>query len=498
MISNIFNLRDYKIKMLLPVSVVASLIAPAALANEQALSLRDAMRTSLERNFDVLLSATSVEDKQSGITRALGDFDYQVSGSLTREHSETPSSSSLDGVTSVVRSDSTLFKPTLTKKTRFGTELSLPYSYTISESNSSYNRLPIGHSTSGAIKIVQPILKSFAKGYFERNIYRAEQDLNSARAKHGEKLDDTALKAAELFLDALRDKETLRVQKIIYENAKNADEFVDAKRKVGKASLIEALESEAAYSKSQDSLLNAQATSESKVEELGAHVFGKLPVALKINPELGTLLDPPQKTNLPELTTLAVKLRPEVIAQKAATRKAEIELSAAATDLKPTVNLEGSYTHKGLAENFYASQDQINKGTYPSWSVGVKVERPLMRYASRSAIISKQLLLEQQKIKQAQLERDIDMEIKKSARDTNVNWERLQALSKSAEAQKQRLQAQTEKFKSGQVSVADLNKARADAETAEVDEIKARFALARSRLKLAASTGQLLQLVGIK
>ncbi|MEK7356906.1 MAG: TolC family protein, partial [Bdellovibrionota bacterium] len=99
----------------------------------------------------------------------------------------------------------------------------------------------------------------------------------------------------------------------------------------------------------------------------------------------------------------------------------------------------------------------------------------------------------QQSIKEAQLARDLELELKKALRDVDVGWQRLGALSNAARAQKQRFEAISAKFKAGLVSITTLDKARADAESSELESIKARFAYAKSRLKLAAARGLLLE-----
>ncbi len=468
---------------------VLSIVAKAA-----TLDLTGAMTLALEKNLDVRLSVFSIGDKEAALTKTMGDFDFNLSGTVTRDHAETPSSSSLDGVGSVVRSDSMSYKPTLSRKTIYGTELSVPYSYTTSESNSSYNRIPVGHNTSLALKVTQPLLKPFQDDYFRRNIRRAEFDLAQARAKHGEKLDDTALRAAELFLETAREQQTLRVQEMMYENARQAEEFVKLKKRVGKSSSIEVLEAEAATSKALDGVLSSRLSMATKMDDLSIHVFGQTQT-IDLSDGLKEFLGGNPRNDLNSLVALAQKRRSERVSQVQATKKSEVELSAARADLLPTFNFESSYTHKGLAEGFGASQQQVSRGDFPSWSLGLKLERPIMQYAARAALDAKRFAYEQQRLKEAVVVRDIEIEVRKSIRDVDVNWERLQALRNAAMAQRQRIEAVAEKFKAGQISVSDMNRARADAETSEVDEIKSRYAYVKSRLKLMASAGTLLDYV---
>lgn len=475
------------------VSVTVAVSFGSSQARGADLDLWQAMRESLAKNYDVRLSELTQEDREAGVLRSRGEFDTTFAATFTRDHTETPSSSSLDGVTSAVISDSTSIKPTLSTKTRFGSELSLPYSYSISQSNSSYSRIPVGHNTSLGVKLTQPLLKVFEGGYYEKNVKRAEIDLEVAKAKHGEKLDDTAMKTAEIFLDALRDRETVRLQETLLSNARAAKEFVSAKESLGKASFVERLEADAATSKAEEALLASRASLANRLDDLGAHAFGSLPPDLKLNPELGSLLTPAETLDSEQLQENALARRHEVKAQDQSTQKARLELAAAEADLLPTLNLEGSYTQKGLAESFEKSQAQVDRGEFPSWSAGLKLERPLMRHAARSANQSKIFQLEQQKIKESQLVRDVKLEIKKVVRDVEIGWKRLEALQAAATAQRQRFDAIFAKFKAGVVSVATLDKARSDAESSELEHIKARFAYAKARLRLEAARGRLLE-----
>ncbi len=473
--------------------LISIVLTHSPLATAAGLDVWDAMQTAVSQNFDVRLSDLTKDDRAAGVTRSQGEFDTNLSGTFTRDHSETPSSSSLDGVTSVIRSDTTTLKPTLTTKSRIGTELSVPYSYSISESNSSFSRIPVGHNTSLGLKITQPLLKSMEEGYYQRNVKRAELDLEIAKAKHGEKIDDVAMRAAEIFLDALKDRESVKLQEALLVNTRMAEEFVNAKHAVGKASMIDRLEAEAATSKSEESLLSAKTSLANRIEDLGAHVYGKLQAELQMNDDLGSLLQPAAPLDFDTIKKEALSRRSEWLAQVKASQKARVEFAASEVDLRPNLSFEGSYTQKGLDQDFQKSQAQVDNGTFPSWSAGVKFERPLMRFAARSANESKRLQFEQQSIKEAQLARDLELELKKALRDVDVGWQRLGALSNAARAQKQRFEAISAKFKAGLVSITTLDKARADAESSELESIKARFAYAKSRLKLAAARGLLLE-----
>ena len=160
------------------------------------ITIREAAVLAVKNNFDMKIEQSSVEQNGGAYTKSLGEFDFTLDLSTSIVDSESPSSSSLDGVSpaTAIVSKSKTYEASLSKKFKFGTELSLPYSYTIEESNSSYSLIPETHETSFGFTITQPVLLTFFPSYFTKDIKKSQIEWDMAKDKYGQKMQETIMK----------------------------------------------------------------------------------------------------------------------------------------------------------------------------------------------------------------------------------------------------------------------------------------------------------------
>lgn len=456
------------------------------------LTLKESLVETLKNNFDVRINSTTVDDKRALYTKALGNFDFQLSGTVTRDHNKTPSASSLDGVTSAVVTDNFSLKPTLTKKTALGTEISVPYSYVKTVSNSSNATLPESHNTSLSLKLTQPLLRAYSKGYFSRDLAKAELEIEAAKQKYGQQLLDVCDKTLGLYLDTLRDNESLKVKEKSVHLSQETYDLAKMKHDLGKASLVDLLEAEGVLLKSKESLLSTRTALDGKFLELQLAVFANSATKIEITEDLtADLVRPPDNLSEESLIQEALKTRPELRANEIALREARMDVRSAETDQLPVLNFEGSVTYKGVADKYSASQEQINKGRFSSYSTGLKLEQPIMGYAAKGEMTLKSLRLQQEELRISQAKRNVELNVRKDLRNYTTTWERIETLQKMVLSEQQRFEGQTLRYRQGKISIFDLTRSQQDLENAELESIKAKIAYKKARLDLAVSVGRL-------
>jgi len=475
------------------IGLVISILAAGSSAAGQALGFKESLRQCLKTNFDIQQSELSVKEKEPGMIRARGEFDYNLNASYAVDHSDTPSASTTDGVASAVISDTKTSKLELkTKSSWLGTELSLPFSYSASTSNSSFARIPEGHNTSFGLSLTQPLLKPFFAGYIEKRYIKAKLDLRLAQQKHGETLERSLQKAIQLYLETVQAQETVKVKESSLTIARDLFEAARAKEAMGKISVLDRLEAEARFNRSQESLLTAQAAFTDKKQEFFLHTFANPEKTDDIFNEIESLEKEPPVLSLDQGIRSALEKRVEAQSARTSIEGARTELKHAQVDRLPSVSLEASRTHKGLADNFSDSEKQINEAEHVSTSTGVKLEMPLMGYAATGEKEIKNLRLSQENLKQQNLLRNIRLEVIKSQRQVQIQWARLAALKKVVQAESLKAEGQSRRYNQGQVPIADLNQALQDKENALLELLKGRVNYVRALYDFSKARGTLI------
>ncbi len=475
------------------ISTVLLLIPAHVWGTTVGLTLKDVLKETLSHNLDIKISNIVPQSSEGAQMSALGEYDFNTSLKYSYDHSDTPSSSSNQGVTSSVVNDTKTYAPTISKKLTTGTELSLPYDYKVVTSNSSSTTLTVGHSTSLGLTLKQPLTKSFYPWYFSKLLTAAAIDVEIAKLKNRTDVIDIVSKTLELYFDTLKEKESLRIKELSLEQSQQTLDYSKNKRKLGKASLVDQLQAEGKFQKSNEGLIEAKNSYQNKADELGLSVYAQPNAAIKINDDITSLEVAPAPLNEEEIITQTLKDRLEIKSSDQSIEKASEENRAAQVDRLPNVTMDGSLTYKGLGPDFQSSQTQVNKGNEPSYSATLNLEQPVMRYAAKGQSQIKSLRLQQESLRRSSTERNIALEIRKNIRQVQTNWLRIEALRKVVTAEQEKYRGQNKRFKEGAISIFDLTQALQDREQAEFELLSARISYIKSRFQLSKSRGKLLE-----
>ncbi len=461
------------------------------------LSLKEILKLTLVNNLDIKVADIAPLEKEGSFTAALGEYDYNVAFKYSYDHSDTPTTSTDQGVSSNIIQNTRTYAPTLSKKTRWGTELSLPYEYKVVDSNSTAASVILGHNTSLGLNLKQPLTKSFYPWYFARNLTTLGLDLEIARLKNRTDVIDIISRTLELYFDTIKEKESVRIREMSRDQSQQTLEFSKNKHSLGKASLVDLLEAEGKFQKSQESLLEAQASYQNKADELALGVYAQPGIPINAAEDFDNLEIAPTEYNEEEVILQTIKDRFEVKSAAQSIEKATIENKAAQVDKLPNVTLDSGFSYKGLGTSFQKSQTEINRGNSPSYNVTINVEKPIMNYAAKGEAQIKLLRLQQENLRRASLERNIALEIRKNLRQLQNNWLRIQALKKVVSAEKEKYKGQSRRFKDGAISIFDLSQAQQDKDQAEFELLSAKVSYIKSRFQLSKARGKLFEELGL-
>jgi outer membrane protein TolC len=175
----------------------------------------------------------------------------------------------------------------------------------------------------------------------------------------------------------------------------------------------------------------------------------------------------PLPTQTPaEIVVLALTNRPEYQAAKLQLTNSEIGLKGTKNELLPEIDLVGSYQAGGIAGaynpgsaagtqfpgvggNYGTVLDQILKGTYPTYSVGVNLTLPVRNRVAQADVARDELQVRQTQVRLKQLENQIRAEVEDALIALQRTRAAYEAATQTTKLQEQSLDIEQEKFDVG-------------------------------------------------
>ena len=133
-------------------------------------------------NTDLKINKLKTAEDKYNWKKEMGDFDTNLSYSYAYNNTDAPSSSSLDGAgnTSSTITKTPSHSLTLSKAFTYGTNISLPYNYDLIDSDSTFRTIAITHEPSIGIELTQPLIRSWVKDYYIKDLVVAELNYQEA------------------------------------------------------------------------------------------------------------------------------------------------------------------------------------------------------------------------------------------------------------------------------------------------------------------------------
>lgn len=451
----------------------------------------------LENNFDIQLSQTGVKQSEGSFISSRGDFDFNINYNFTFDENDTPSSSSLDGggtTANSVKSTNITHTLTLSKKLDIGTEISIPYTYLLADSQSTFRIFQKSHEPNLSVSITQPLIRPFNRGYFEKDLLSSESDWQVKIFEHRDAISEALLSALEAVFDYLEAEQKLSILKSKLTTSEENFEFTSKKKKLGQASLIDLLEAKSSFMRSKESLLSQETRVQELYQEMKTQILGSKAGEVEIT--LGDFdlnkfdkVDP----DLKKITDKSKYQREDSKAKDLEFQAASRDESYAKTDLLPTVDFDFEMESQGLNRSLSLANDEVTALDFVSYKVGLSVARPLFNSTARGS-----LLISRTKRKQAELElashlRNVELEVLVGQREVETGLARIEALKSSFEAEKTKLEYYQKKFRAGQVSSFELNQHFEDKVNAEIEWLKARASYKKKLFSFYQAQGLLLK-----
>lgn len=451
----------------------------------------------LKNNLDIQTYNLQVSQSKAQHTKSLGEFDLSLSFDTSYNNQDTPISSSLDteGNTSSVLTKTFTESLTFNKTFTSGTQLSIPFSYDLVDSNSSYRTYRKTNEPNFGVTLTQPLVRIFSKGYYTKSTDGTWLSYREKDFETKQKVSKTLYQGIEKLFDYMEAKKTYQILKNGHKTSLKNYDFMKKKKSLGSASLIDLLDSETQKNKSKQKVLQHEIKLHQQEGELQTFVYGKQKTILNIGEIDLKAKDYDCECNLDSMLKEALLSRGDYLAKEYNVDAQELKSRFTLIDRLPKIDLELSYSNQAIREKSSEALGDLTSGKYSTTKAGLTLSYNLFQYAERGAEEINHLKLKQSEIKLTEFIKNLRIEIENATRSFEIQKIVVSSLKKSANAEKVKWKFYSKKFKQGQVSSFDLAKYQDAKENADLELIKGKYKLERSYFKLFQVQGKLTNLL---
>ncbi len=431
------------------------------------LSLQDALKTALEKNYDVQVQKITREQADLSVKGAYGLFDPQLSIDLNSNVSRQPTVSVLQaGVAASLYMDrQDNYNLGLQEMTPWGQSFSLQWDNTAQRTNSSFYTLNPSYFSTGALSTTVPLLKGFGKTVASLSILQAKLNRDSANIQFTQTIRDTLLQVETDYWNLVYAIKSLKVAEHAMDLAKQFQEETRKKIQVGVLAPIEQVSADAQVaSREQDIIVAQQSVGDSEdILKLSLGYSQDSPEwSRTFRPSDEPVVSSTDRSEK-ELVQEALANRPEIRQRETQVAKDKLNTHWAKNQTLPQLNLTASLTYSGVAgytadpktglvmvdTRFNDAWHQITGLDYKSYYVGLSLRYPI---GNRSARYQFQTYRLTQNADQIALEKNkltVANEVRSALRNVQAAQKRVAAAQLAVKLQQEQLDAEKKKFENG-------------------------------------------------
>ncbi|MGQ9607971.1 MAG: TolC family protein [bacterium] len=466
--------------------------------DQLSLSLQECISLTLKSNISIQSQSISPKIQDASIMMAKGALDPSFTLSPSISKSDEPSLT-MPGIE--VRSGNIQnFSVGITDPIFTGTRYSVSLNSTRSESNSNPQTLNPNYRSGLAFTVTQPLLEGFGTTINRASIIIAENNKTSSILRFKLQLIKTLSEAQSAYWELVYAIANLNVQQLALKQAQELLNINQKRRELGKASLSDVLQAQAAVASREADVISAEdyvRSSEDLLKRITNIVQDESKWNKKIIP-----MDLPSyeeiEVELDESIKSALANRAEYLQAKLEIQNSDISIKVASNQKLPILDLEGSFKLNGLGEETGEPFSQIGKAEYLSWSTSLALKMPIGGKTGKGSLAKSRLEKEQRLLALKDLEQQIITEVRGTVRKLDTDKKRIEATIKAEEFAKQVLETETKKYELGLSTSYDLLQFQANLATATKNRLRAVIDYRKSVINFYQSIGTTLDKLGIE
>lgn len=460
---------------------------------------------------------------------AIPSLDPSVSYQYNWGHQTSPQTNSFTTGTTALVNTRTLSNFSIQKGFLTGTNAIFGWNNTFAQNNSGRNDFNPSTTANFTLEVTQRLTQGFGIALNRRNIRIAQNSRRVSDLVFKQQVIATVASIMNLYWDLVSYNEDVKVkrqavalaQRLLDDNGKQVE--------IGTLAPIEVVRAEAQLASGQQDLV----VSETRVlqqETILKNVLSRTGVASPTIAEARivptdqiTIPQTEQVEPIQDLMARALENRPEVRQTVLQVQNTKIGLEGTRSSMKPSLDLVASLQNSGLAGQintilpppgspprnpsavdpyFLGGYDtvfgQLLRRNFPNYAVGFQFNVPLRNRSAQADMISGQLSLRQQEIRQQQQTNQIRVDVTNALIAVQQARAAYEAAGKARILQEQTLDAEQKKYTLGASTNFLVIQSQRDLAAAQSTEVAARSNYTKARVALDQATGRTLEINNIQ
>lgn len=499
---------------------LALLFPPGAAAQDRMeLSLEQCLLGAMKYNLRIAAELLSPEIADLSVIRAGEKFLPSLSMSWDTMETNSASYSFIDAAEQVSSSIQD-YGFSLNQSVPTGGYLSASLSSYKNENNRSFQTINPRYGSTLRFNFTQPILKNFGWKISRREIIVAKNNQAISESEFRSALSDIIYSVEEAYWSLVYSIEYLKVREQSLQLARDLLEESRRRVEVGSMAPIDLYTAEAEVATREADILQSQAMVKNAEDRLKS-ILNMPELEEKGLTEIVPTDTPrfeERSLDYEEALAVAMNKRPELQASQFNLSTRRLDVTYAANQLLPELNLTASYWSPGISGDrilyqnnnalsgvivgvvpggpVNALKDAVNF-RYNNWTVAMTLNLPLSSALTRAGYKLAKARLQQALYRLEDQEREVVIEVKTALRAVETGYKRILAYTSARELAEKKLEAESEKLKVGKSTSYLLLQYQRDLADSRTTELKAKVDYTLSLANLDRVMGMTLEVKNI-
>lgn len=447
------------------------------------LTLKDAVRYSLERNLDLKVELYNPAIAEAEIRRSQGIYDPLLNLAASYDRTVTSNTFTFRSL------DQYLLTAGISKLLSTGGTVG------VSANSTKVSNVSTIYSNGVDLSISQPLLRNFGRETTELEIAVSRFNKEGSLERFRTRLSDIVAQVRNDYFRLYSLREMLAVRRTSLELAKTILEETRGRVRAGVLPAMEILNAEFVVATREKEVIDAERAVRDQVDVLG------LALQLESGRDI-VVVDQPDRGNYcvaeDEALRYALASRSELAEQRVAIKIDQLQSRVARNRTLPELTLDANVGFGGTDPRFFGGLEATATAEDPSWGIGLQFSYPLGNRAARNEYIRSTLAVEQAQTQLQNLEAGIAREVRAAIRLVEANYKQIDVTRRGTAYAEERLRAFQKRNAVGLSTTKDVFDVEEDLVAARANEIQALVDYNNAVTQLWRVTGEILDRQGIR